>query len=56
MLIGLATLMALPVGILIAIYLNEFAPPSIRTGVSLVLDVLNGALAKYLSSASCNTD
>ena len=44
-LIGLATLMALPVGILIAIYLNEFAPPSIRTGVSLVLDVLNGVPA-----------
>jgi phosphate transport system permease protein len=44
-LIGLATLMALPVGILIAIYLNEFAPPSIRAGVSLVLDVLNGVPA-----------
>ena len=44
-LIGLATLMALPVGILIAIYLNEFAPPPIRAGVSLVLDVLNGVPA-----------
>ena len=26
--VGLATLMALPVGILVAIYLNEYAPPS----------------------------
>jgi phosphate transport system permease protein len=41
-LVSLATLMALPVGILVAVYLNEFAPQSIRLGVSLVLDVLNG--------------
>jgi phosphate transport system permease protein len=44
-LVGLATLMALPVGILVAVYLIEFAPPSIRLGVSLVLDVLNGVPA-----------
>ena len=44
-LIGLATLMALPVGILVALYLNEFAPGSIRTTVGLVLDVLNGVPA-----------
>ena len=44
-LVGLATLMALPVGILVAVYLNEFAPPSIRTIVGLVLDVLNGVPA-----------
>jgi phosphate transport system permease protein len=43
--VGLATAMALPVGILVAVYLNEFAPASIRTGVSLVLDVLNGVPA-----------
>jgi phosphate transport system permease protein len=43
--VGLATLLALPVGILVAIYLNEYAPPSIRTGVGLVLDVLNGVPA-----------
>ena len=41
-LIGLATAMALPVGILIALYLTEYARPSIKQGVSLVLDVLNG--------------
>jgi phosphate transport system permease protein len=37
-----ATLMALPVGILVALYLNEFARPSIRGAIRLALDVLNG--------------
>jgi phosphate transport system permease protein len=41
-LVGLATLMALPIGLLVAIYLTEYAPPSIRNGITLVLDVLNG--------------
>lgn len=40
--VALATLMTVPVGILIAVYLNEFATAAIRSGVSLVLDVLNG--------------
>jgi phosphate transport system permease protein len=40
--IGLATAMALPVGILIAIYLTEFAPRRIAAAIQLVLDVLNG--------------
>ena len=39
---GLATVMALPIGILIAIYLNEFAPRKVKTTVGLVLDVLAG--------------
>ncbi|MDE3189425.1 MAG: phosphate ABC transporter permease PstA [Acidobacteriota bacterium] len=43
--VGLATAMALPVGILVAIYLNEFAPPRIRNGVGLALDVLAGVPA-----------
>lgn len=43
--VGLATAMALPVGILVAVYLNEFAPPPIRTAVGLVLDVLAGVPA-----------
>lgn len=43
--VALATAMALPIGILVAIYLNEFAPASIRTGVSMVLDILNGVPA-----------
>jgi phosphate transport system permease protein len=40
--VGLATIMALPVGILVAIYLNEYAGPKVRNTVSLALDVLNG--------------
>jgi phosphate transport system permease protein len=40
--VGIATAMALPIGILVAIYLNEFARPSVRGAVTLVLDVLNG--------------
>jgi len=43
--VGIATLMALPVAILVAIYLNEFAPASIRNFVTLVLDILNGVPA-----------
>jgi len=44
-LVALATLMALPVGILVAVYLTEFARPAIRTTVGLALDVLNGVPA-----------
>jgi phosphate transport system permease protein len=40
--VGIATAMALPFGILVAIYVNEFAPRAVRNGVGLVLDVLNG--------------
>jgi phosphate transport system permease protein len=40
--VGLATAMALPTGILIAIYVNQFAPVPVRNFVGLVLDVLNG--------------
>jgi phosphate transport system permease protein len=41
-LIALATAMALPVGILVALYVNEFAPPSLKRTIRLSLDVLNG--------------
>jgi phosphate transport system permease protein len=41
-LVGLATLMALPTGILVALYLTEYAPLSVRSFVTLMLDVLNG--------------
>jgi phosphate transport system permease protein len=44
-LVGLATAMTLPVGLLVAVYLVEYAPPPIRTAVTLVLDVLNGVPA-----------
>jgi phosphate transport system permease protein len=37
-----ATVLALPTGILIAIYTSELAPAEVRRFISLVLDVLNG--------------
>jgi phosphate transport system permease protein len=44
-LVGLGTAMALPFGILIAIYVNEFAPRPIRSAIGLTLDVLAGVPA-----------
>jgi phosphate transport system permease protein len=41
-LVGVATLMAVPVGILVAIYLSEFASSWAAGVVRLALDVLNG--------------
>jgi phosphate transport system permease protein len=41
-LVGIATVMALPTGILIAIYLTEYARPRVRAFFSLVLDILAG--------------
>jgi phosphate transport system permease protein len=41
-LVGLATAMALPLGVLIAIYVSEFARPRIALTVRSALDVLNG--------------
>lgn len=41
-LVALATAMALPAGILVAVYLTEFAPGAVRDVVGLALDVLNG--------------
>ena len=43
--VAFAAAMALPVGILIAIYVNEFAPPRIRAAVGFVLDILSGVPA-----------
>jgi phosphate transport system permease protein len=40
--VAIATALALPVGVLIGIYLTEFAPPYVARPVQLVLDVLNG--------------
>lgn len=42
LIVGIAILMALPVGILAAIYLNEFAPKRVANVLTLALDVLNG--------------
>jgi phosphate transport system permease protein len=41
-LVGIATLGALPLGVLVAIYVSEFAPRSLGRPLRIVLDVLNG--------------
>ena len=41
-LVAVATAMALPFGILVALYVSEFAPPRLANAVRLVLDILNG--------------
>ena len=41
-LVGLATVMAVPIGILIAIYTSEFARPAVASVVRFALDILNG--------------
>jgi phosphate transport system permease protein len=43
--VGLAVLMALPVGVLAAIYLNEFAPKRVASAMTVAFDVLNGVPA-----------
>jgi phosphate transport system permease protein len=43
--VGLAVLMALPLGILAAIYLNEYAPKRVQTSMTVAFDVLNGVPA-----------
>jgi phosphate transport system permease protein len=40
--VGIATLLALPVGILVAVYASEFAHGRVRRLLSFVLDILNG--------------
>jgi phosphate transport system permease protein len=42
LIVAMATGMSLPVGILIAIYLTEFAPKKVAAPIQLALDVLNG--------------
>lgn len=41
-LVGVATLLSVPVGILIAIYTSQFAPPALAGAVRFALDILNG--------------
>ena len=43
--VGIATAMAVPVGVLSAIYLNEFARARVAFVIALALDVLNGVPA-----------
>lgn len=42
LLIGMAALMAVPIGLLIAIYTSEFAGPRVSNVVRFALDILNG--------------
>jgi phosphate transport system permease protein len=42
MMVALATVIAVPIGLLAAIYTHEFAPPRVADGVRFGLDVLNG--------------
>jgi phosphate transport system permease protein len=42
LLMVLATAMALPIGILTALYLTEFASPKVASAIRLALDLLNG--------------
>jgi phosphate transport system permease protein len=42
LIVAIATGMALPVGVLCALYMTEFARPRIAAAIQLVLDILNG--------------
>jgi phosphate transport system permease protein len=42
LLVAMSTAMAMPIGILIALYITEFAPPRIGRTVRLALDLING--------------
>jgi phosphate transport system permease protein len=43
--VGMAMLMAIPVAVLVAIYMAEYARPRVSRGLRIVLDVLNGVPA-----------
>ena len=42
LLVGIATAMALPAGVLIAVFLEEFASARVRAPIQLAIDLLNG--------------
>jgi len=42
LILGMATGLALPIGVLCAIYMTEFAPRRFAAAIQLVLDILNG--------------
>jgi phosphate transport system permease protein len=41
-LVGIATAIALPIGVLIALFLTEFASPRVRAPIQLTIDLMNG--------------
>jgi phosphate transport system permease protein len=42
LIVAMATALSLPIGVLIAIYLTEFAPRAVAAPIQLALDILNG--------------
>jgi phosphate transport system permease protein len=45
LIVGMAMLMAIPVAVLVAIYMSEYAGPKVARALRVVLDVLNGVPA-----------
>jgi phosphate transport system permease protein len=45
LIVGMSMLMAIPVAVLVAIYMSEYARPSVASTLRVVLDVLNGVPA-----------
>jgi phosphate transport system permease protein len=45
LIVGMAMLIAIPVAVLVAIYMSEYAGPRVSRGLRVVLDVLNGVPA-----------
>lgn len=45
LIVGMAMLMAIPVAVLVAVYVSEYARPRVARGLKVVLDVLNGVPA-----------
>ena len=45
LIVGMAMLMAIPISVLVAIYMSEYARPKVARGLKIVLDVLNGVPA-----------
>jgi phosphate transport system permease protein len=45
LIVGLAMIMAIPVSVLVAIYMSEYAGPKVSRALKIVLDVLNGVPA-----------
>ena len=57
-LVAFATLFAVPIGVLVAIYVSELAPRRIANAIRLALDVINGipsiVIGIFMFSASCS--
>jgi phosphate transport system permease protein len=45
LIVGMSMIMAIPVAVLVAIYMSEYAGPTVSRGLKVVLDVLNGVPA-----------